>query len=45
MEGATCGIGNYFCETNRNKINNVSELLLIDNPTNNYANYLLLIRQ
>ena len=28
MEGATCGIGIYFCETNRNKINNVSELLL-----------------
>ena len=37
MKGATCGIGIYFCETNRNKINNVSELLLIDNPTNNYA--------
>ena len=37
MKGATCGIGIYFCETNRNKINNISELLLIDNPTNNYA--------
>ena len=37
MKGATCGIGIYFCETNRNKINNVSELLLINNPTNNYA--------
>ena len=37
MKGATCGIGIYFCETNRNKINDVSELLLIDNPTNNYA--------
>ena len=37
MKGATCGIGIYFCETNRNKINNISKLLLIDNPTNNYA--------
>ena len=37
MKGATCGIGIYFCETNRNKINDISELLLIDNPTNNYA--------
>ena len=37
MEGATCGIGIYFCETNRNKLNNVSELLLVDNPTNNLA--------
>jgi ribonuclease HI len=37
MKGATCGIGIYFCETNQNKINDVSELLLIDNPTNNYA--------
>ena len=34
---ATCGIGIHFCETNRNKLNDVSELLLVDNPTNNYA--------
>ena len=37
MKGATCGIGIHFCETNRNKLNDVSELLLVDNPTNNYA--------
>jgi ribonuclease HI len=37
MKGATCGIGIHFCETNRNKLNNVSKLLLTDNPTNNYA--------
>ena len=37
MRGATCGIGIHFCETNRNKLNDVSKLLLTDNPTNNYA--------
>ena len=37
MEGATCGIGIHFCETNRNKLNDISELLLVDNPTNNLA--------
>jgi len=37
MKGATCGIGIHFCETNRNKLNDISELLLVDNPTNNLA--------
>jgi len=37
MRGATCGIGIHFCETNRNKLNDISELLVVDNPTNNIA--------
>ena len=37
MKGATCGIGVYFCETNINKLNDISELLHVDNPTNNIA--------
>ena len=37
MKRATCGIGIHFCETNRNKLNDVSKLLLVNNPTNNFA--------
>ena len=37
MEGATCGIGIHFSETNRNKLNDVSQLLDVEKPTNNFA--------
>ena len=37
MKGATCGIGIHFCETNRNKLDDVSELFMVDKPTNNIA--------
>ena len=37
MKGATCGIGIHFSETNRNKLNDVSQLLDVEKPTNNFA--------
>ena len=32
MKGATCGIGIHFSETNRNKLNDVSQLLDNEKP-------------